>query len=750
MRLKLWLLAGLVTLPVAPSALAAAPATSAHANAPRAPLTFERIFASPSLDGPAPRAVKLSPDGRFVSVLRNRSDDLERYDLWAFDRSTGQWQMLVDSLKVGSGAELSEAEKMQRERQRIGNLKGIVDYDWSADSHAILVPIDGDLFLAGLDGSVTRLTATPESELNPKLSEKGGYISFVRDQKLWTGPLGGKARAVTPGGGTVHYGEAEFVAQEEMDRSEGYWWSPNDDRIAVEWFDESNVGVVTRAAIGAEGTRTFDQRYPAAGTANIVPHLIVIDPNGGNKVEVDLGRDKDIYLGRVDWAPDGRTLYIQRINRVQSRLDMLAANPATGKSRVLFSETAAPKSWINLSDNYKFLKDGSLVWWSERDGFGHLYRFANGQWTQLTSGPWVVTSLAGVDQQAGKVYFSGTRDGVLAEQVYSLNLALPGSISRISELGFDNAAKMDKAGKTLTITRSSPDQPPQSYIADGAGKRLAWIEENALKPGHPYYPYLPSHRETTFGTIKAADGSPLHWMMITPPLVKGKHYPVFFDHYSGPTGQTVSKAWGKAPLRQAIVDRGFIYFALDNRGTPNRGVAFASPLWHAMGGVEVVDQLAGTHYLKSLPFVDDNRVSTFGWSYGGYMTIKMLEANPGAYAAGIAVAPVTKWELYDTMYTERYMGDPRKVPQAYAKADAMADTAKIRDPLLIVHGMSDDNVVFENSSSIIAKMQSEAVPFEMMLYPGFTHRISGPKVSQHLYESIFRFLDRNGVPGGPR
>jgi dipeptidyl-peptidase-4 len=750
MRLKLLLLAGLATLVCAPAASAASSAIAAPAKAPLKSLTFERVFASPSLDGPAPREVKLSPDGRFVSLLRNRSDDLERYDLWAFDRSSGQWRMLVDSLKVGSGAELSEAEKMQRERQRIGAFKGIVDYDWSADGKSILVPIDGDLYLAALDGSVKRLTATPESELNPKLSEKGGYVSFVRDQKLWTGPVGGDAKAITSGGGTVHYGEAEFVAQEEMGRSTGYWWSPNDDRIAVEWFDESNVGIVTRAAIGAEGTKTFDQRYPAAGTPNIVPHLIVIDPNGGNKVDVDLGADSDIYLARVDWAPDGRMLYVQRINREQTRLDMLAVDPATGKARVLFSETAAPKHWINLTDNYKFLDDGSLIWWSERDGFGHLYRFDNGQWTQLTKGPWVVTSLAGVDQQAGKVYFTGTKDSVLAPQVYSLDLAAPVTSQRISDPGFSNSAKMDKAGKTLTVSRSSPNQPPQSYIADGTGKRLAWIEENALKPGHPYYPYLPSHRETTFGTIKAADGTLLHWMMITPPIVKGKTYPVFYDHYSGPTGQEVEKVWHRGALPQAIVDQGFVYFALDNRGTPNRGVAFESPIWHAMGGVEVRDQLAGANYLKTLPFIDDERISTFGWSYGGYMTLKMLEANPGVYAAGIAVAPVTKWELYDTMYTERYMGDPRKVPQAYAKADAMADTAKIRDPLLIIHGMSDDNVVFENSSSIIAKMQSEAVPFEMMLYPGFTHRISGPKVSQHLYESIFRFLDRNGVPGGPR
>ena len=751
LRFKILLLAGLAAgvAPVMASAQQPAAAVPS-ASIQQRDLTLERVFASPSLDGAAPREVKISPDGQYVTVLRNRADDRERYDLWGFDRRTGQWRMLVDSLKVGSGAVLSEAEKMQRERQRIGDQKGIVAYDWSADSRSILVPIDGDLYLAGLDGTIKRLTTTKEAELNPTLSEQGRFVSFVRDQRLWVGPVAGAApRAITPGGGTVHWGEAEFVAQEEMDRTTGYWWSPDDRRIAVERFDEAPVGVVTRAAIGAEGTKTFDQRYPAAGTANVDVALYVMDPDGRRRVRADLGPDKDIYLARVDWAPDGKTLYAQRVNREQTRLDMLAIDPATGKSRILFSEQAAPRSWINLSDNYKFLKDGSLLWWSERDGFGHLYRFADGAWTQLTKGPWVVKALAGVDQAAGRVYYSSTQEDQLAPQLYALDLARPGAPVRLSEPGYSYRAAMDKTGRTLSIARSSPDQPTQSYIADGSGKRLAWINENRLDASHPYAPFAASHRQTQFGTIKAEDGSLLHWMVITPPLEPGKRYPVWYHHYSGPTGPQVSKSW-KGALPQAIVDKGFIYFALDNRGTPDRGVAFASPLYRALGSVEVVDQLAGANFLKSLPFVDPGRVSTFGWSYGGYMTVKMLEANPGVYAAGIAVAPVTKWEMYDTMYTERYMGDPRKVPQAYTRSDALADSAKIRDPLLLIHGLSDDNVVFENSSALIAKMQGEAVPFEMMLYPGFTHRISGPKVSQHLYESIFRFLDRNGVPGGPR
>jgi dipeptidyl-peptidase-4 len=232
-------------------------------------------------------------------------------------------------------------------------------------------------------------------------------------------------------------------------------------------------------------------------------------------------------------------------------------------------------------------------------------------------------------------------------------------------------------------------------------------------------------------------------------MAKGKRYPVFFEHYGGPHSQTVTKSWDGG-LDQYLVDLGYLVFEIDNRGSANRGVAFEKPLYRAMGSVEVEDQKAGADYLKTLPFVDPDRIATYGWSYGGYMTLKMLEANPGTYAAGIAGAPVTKWELYDTAYTERYMGDPRKVPDKYKAADALDQAANIKDPLLVVHGMSDDNVVFTNSTALFAKLQSEAVPFEMMVYPGYTHRVSGPKISVHVWDTILDFLKRNGVAPGPR
>ncbi len=732
-------------------------------------LTFERVFASPSLDGASPRQAKLSPDGRYLTLLRNREDERERYDLWGYDRESGAWTMLVDSERLGTGRALSEDEKMQRERARVGNLKGIIDYQWTPDGSGVLVPLDGDLYLARLDGGITRLTDTEESELNPALSRTGRYVSFVRDRRLWVGEVGQVANPITPKeADTIRWGEAEFVAQEEMARDDGYWWSPDDTRLVVQRTDEARVGVVTRAAIGATGTQVFDQRYPVAGSDNAVVELFVMDPDGGDRVAIDLTGNQDLafynaddptdfYVARVDWAPDG-SLYVQRQNRQQDRMDVLKIDPATGASEVVLQEQDAMASkggrgqyWINLSDDYRFLEDGSLIWWSERDGYGHLYHVDGddelGSYQRITEGQRVVTKLVGVDDEAKRVYYTATsEDDVLEQHIYSMpyESGSPTVETRLTQPGFTHGASMDDAGKTLLITRSAKDQPPQTYLADTQGNRLAWIEANAVEGDHPYAPYLPGHVMPEYGTVPAEDGTPLHWMMLKPDMEPGKRYPVFYYHYSGPGPQVVDRGWDGA-LAQAIVDKGYIWFALDNRGSGNRGVAFEQPLYRAMGGVEVRDQKVGAEYLKSLPFVDADKIALYGWSYGGYMTLKQMQADPGFYAAGISGAPVTKWELYDTHYTERFMGDPREVPEAYEAASAIPDAAKIADPLLLIHGMADDNVVFENSTALISALQEANMPFEMMLYPGYTHRVSGENISPHMWNTIFRFLERNGV-----
>lgn len=726
-------------------------AMPAEAQTAATPLTLERVFASPDLSGTTPRQLTLSPDGKYLTLLRNRADERDRFDLWAMDTATGEWRMLVDSKRVGTGAALSEAERMQRERARIGGTLGIVAYRWAPDGKSILVPLDGDLYLAGLDGSVRRLTQSQEGELNPTLSPRGGFVAFVRDRNLWVQPLsaGGEARQVTTGtGSTVSWGEAEFVAQEEMGRSTGYWWSPDDARIAVARFDEAPVGVISRAAIGADGTQIYQQRYPRAGTPNVLIDLYVMRPDGSGLVKVDLGAERDIYLARVDWTPDGKALIVQRQSRDQKTLDVLRVDPATGAATRLFTERSA--TFVQLSDAYRLLGDGSMIWWSERDGFAHLYRYANGRFTQLTRGAWEVADLVGVDERRGRLFFTGNRDGVLERHLYSLDLARPGNVRRLTETGFWNDAKMDGEGRRAIVTRSNPDQPPHVYLADADGRRVAWVKENALTGDHPYAPHVASHRETRFGTIPAADGSDLHWSMITPAMEPGKRYPVFIYHYGGPTAQVVSRQWqgSRTALFQYLVDRGWIVFSIDNRGTANRGRAFLDQIFNNFGRIEVTDQRAGAAWLKAQPFVDPQRLAVYGWSYGGYLTLKLLQAAPGTYAAGVSGAPVTQWDLYDTHYTERYIGMP--AVQDYGPADALPDALKMRDPMLLIHGMADDNVLFDHSTRLMARLQRGAVPFETMVYPGETHRVAGPGVSRHLWETILAFLDRHVLAPTPR
>ncbi len=714
------------------------PLSATHARE----LTLERIFSDPSLDGPAPRALQLSPDGRYATYLRNREEDAQRYDLWAVDAETGEARMLIDSEALGTGAALSEEELMRRERARLSGVRGIVTYQWAPDASAILVPLDGDLYLAGLDGDVRQLTDSEESELDARLSETGRYVSFVRDGALHViGVDDGESRQITPDGSeTVSWGVAEFVAQEEMDRDTGHWWSPDDRHVAVARVDESPVEIVTRTAIGAEGTRVFEQRYPLAGTANARIGLFVLSPDGERRVEVDLGEDEDIYLARVDWTADGGALLVQRQNRSQQRLDMLRVDPETGRSELLFGETS--ESWLNLHNNLRALDDGRLIWTSERDGHSHIYLWDEGDWQQLTSGAWQVDEVRGVDQARGRVYFTGNRETPLERHLYWVSLDGGGEPRRLTEAGWWNDAVVSKGGESALVNRSNGAQPPQVYLADSDGERIAWIEENRIDADHPYAPYLESHVEPEFGTIAASDGTALYYEMLSPEREPGRRYPVFVQVYGGPgAGRQARQGWTGA-FHQYLVDRGWIVFSIDGRGSPDRGKAFEDHIFRAMGGVEVEDQLTGLDWLQAQDFVDAERIGVYGWSYGGYMVLRLLQAAPGRFAAGVSGAPVTRWELYDTHYTERYLGNPAIDPEPYERSSALAGATAIADPLLLVHGMADDNVVFEHSTVLMGLLQGESIPFETMIYPGATHSLGSQERRLHMWRVAERFLDR--------
>jgi len=729
------LLRGLAASLLAMSMIAPAAVAATTSPAP-GKLTLEAITGSTSLSGPSLMKAKVAPDGSRVTFLRGKDGDKNRLDLWAYDIATGTTAMLVDSNDVLPGAEvLSDEEKARRERQRIASLSGIVDYQWSPDGKTLLFPLGGELYLYDLSKpgktGVRKLTNGEGFATDPKLSPKGGFVSFIRERNLWVIDLatGKSAQLTKDGSAVIGNGVAEFVADEEMDRHTGYWWAPDDSAIAFARIDETPVPVQKRYEVYPDRTEVIEQRYPAAGDKNVLVQLGVIAPKAGAKPAwIDLGKETDIYLARVDWR-NAKHVTFQRQSRDQKLLELVEADLGTGKQRVLVTETS--KTWVPLHSDLRFLKDGRLLWSSERSGFEHLYVIdTDGNATALTSGAWPIDALLAVDEATGFVYFSAGKDTPLDLQVYRVPLA-GGAIERLSKAdGMHNATFATNAS-VYVDSWSNPTTPPQLQLFRNDGSLLATLLDNDLaKADHPYAPYRDAQRPVEFGTLTAADGTtPLHYSVIKPVgFDPKKRYPVVVYVYGGPATQTVTRAWpgrGDHWFNQYLAQQGYVVFSLDNRGTPRRGAAFGGALYGVQGTVEVDDQLAGAKWLQAQPWIDPARIGVYGWSNGGYMTLMMLSKASDTYACGVAGAPVTDWGLYDTHYTERYMNLPAANADGYRNGRVLTHVDGLKSPLLLIHGMADDNVLFSNSTVLMSALQKRAQPFELMTYPGAKHGLSG-------------------------
>ncbi|HBN13739.1 MAG TPA: S9 family peptidase [Pseudohongiella sp.] len=716
-------------------------------DGPGEQLTIERLYGSPDLTGPTARNVQFSPDGSRISFLRAKDDDRTVQDLWAMDVATGEAYVLVDARQLApEERELTEAEIQFRERSRITS-SGVVTYQWDETGAAVLVPLDGDVFYVDVESAqARRLTETEAFETDAKVSPNGGFVSFIRDQNLWIHDLStGEERALTTeGGGVISWGMAEFVAQEEMSRYTGYWWSPDDSHIAVARVDESPVMVVDRFGISADAVSVSQQRYPRAGTPNALVTLHVIDLASGDIREVDLGSDTDIYLSRVNWSESGETLWVQRQNRAQTQWDLLALDPGTGAEDTTRRITEQADTWINLSHDLRTLAGGGLLYLSEQSGFRHIRHVsADGVARDITSGEWVVDSLEAVDADAGIVWFSGWMDSPLERHLYSVNLD-GGEPQRITSGEGRWNVSVGSGGTGFIGTYSDIDTPPNTALYSMEGERIAWVEENPLNQDHPYAPYLPAHVRPEHGTLTAADGqTDLHWQMYRPDhCTAATPCPAIVQVYGGPGVQSVTKGW-QSLRDQILAQSGYVLFKVDNRGSSNRGHAFEAPLHLRMGILEVEDQLAGLDRLQERDFVDADRVGLWGWSYGGYMTLMTTLQAPGRFAAGIAGAPVTDWALYDTHYTERFMSTPQDNAEGYEAGSVFAHLDGYQTPLLIIHGMADDNVTFDHSTRLFAELQERGQVFEMMTYPGQRHGIRPPPLQTHLLRTQMAFFDRH-------
>lgn len=692
----------------------------------QAALTPERIFASPDLSGPVARGVQLAPNGSAVTYLKTKATDVRITDLWIADVKGGAPHLLIDGGQLlPQGRTLSEAEKSRRERMGV-QTRGVVDYSWDEEGRYILAPVEGDLWLYQMaDGKLRQLTNTPADEIDAKISPHGTFVSYVRENNLYIMPTNGGAETeITQGGSDDQsWASAEFIAAEELERYTGSWWSPDERRIAFTRVDQTGVDIVDRPEINATSVSIVHERYPAAGHANATVELYVEDLADKHRVKVDLGANADIYLARVDWAKDGKTLYVQRLSRDQRRLDLIAVDPATGSGKVILSETSP--HWVELSNDFHPLKDGSFLWSSERSGERHLYLYGHdgALIRQVTRGDWPVRALDGVDEAKGVALFIASLDSPVAQRLYAVSYKAPGEPKPLTAADGWSSVSVAKSGDAFVDTYSDPMTPPQTglYLADGS--RVRWIEENRLAEGHPFWPYAGRLTKPKFGSIKASDGETLWWSMRTPPgFDPSKTYPVIVQVYGGPSVQEVREAWN-APESQIYLDAGFILFSLDNRGSSDRSVAFKTAIDRQLGKVEVEDQLAGAAFLKTLPYVDAARIGVTGWSFGGYMTLQLLTVPDSPFAAGVSGAPVTTWTLYDTAYTERYMGTPQSNPAGYANSDILPRLTNLRpNALLLEHGMADDNVVFAHSTRVLYELQNEGKPFEAMPYPGLRHR----------------------------
>ena len=737
------------TLLLASSILLSAGSAMAQTPADPAVLTPERVFSSPALIGPVARGVSLSPDGQLVAFLRGREDDANVQDLWAAPTGEGEPYKLIDARALAPDAgELSEAEKARRERLRI-SARGVVDYAWDQQGRYILAPLEGDLFLATrADGSVRRLTETEADEIDAKVSPKGSYVSFVRDQNLYVQDLAtGQETPITDDGrDLITWATAEFIAQEEMKRFTGYWWSPDERYIALTRVDESPVDIVPRFEITGAGTTVVEQRYPKAGRPNAVVELYVRDLISGDRIKVDLGADTDIYLARVDWSNDGRTLYVQRQSRDQKRLDLLSVDPATGRSRVIVSQRA--DAWVDLNDDFHVLADGRFIWSNEDSGWRHLYLYdRNGRVVRpITRGVWPVKGLNGVNEQTGEVFFTASmRDGKelpIEQQLFRASLNRTEAPVAITPAGGWWNASVNAPGTAYVGNYSDPKTPPQSALYRMDGTRVRWIEENRLDADHPFAPYVSRLREPEFGTLQS-HGETLVWRMQTPPdFDPSKKYPVVMQVYGGPgTGAGVQKSWQPA-TSQLLTEAGYIVFRLDNRGEGDRSQAFETSNYRQLGVVETQDQTMAAQWLKRQPFVDPERIAIMGWSYGGFMSLMTLTEPEAGLAGAMAGAAPTDWALYDTHYTERYMSTPQDNPEGYARTDVLPRLGDMTGRLLILHGMADDNVILPNATRVIDKLQEQSLPFEMMLYPGQRHGVRGDPRQLQQWRTYLDFLDR--------
>ena len=478
------------------------------------------------------------------------------------------------------------------------------------------------------------------------------------------------------------------------------------------------------------GKPIFDQRATWA--------LGLFAPGAGAIEYGNASQNFGSLVSRLTWLPDSERIAVQRLNRVQDRLQLLLIHAASGTSRTLLEET--DPFWINVHDALRFLpKSNQFLWASERTGFQHLYLYSmEGTLVkQLTGGEWTVTSVAGVNEAAGVVYYVSTEAGPLDRHLYSVGFA-GGARRKLSAAEGTHTINMSPTAGFYQDSHSSAVQPPRRTIHDASGKQLSVFREADTKVQETYE-LLPSE----IVKVQVDDGTTLYARVIKPAKFDpAKKYPAIVMVYGGPHTQTVTNSWSGASFNQALAHRGFVIWQLDNRGSYGRGHRFEARLYRRLGMQELEDQLMGLDHLIAQGYVDPARIGIHGWSYGGFMTLYSMLNAPRRFKAGIAGAPVTDWRNYDTIYTERYLGTPQMNNDGYQKSSPVNIAENLEGKLMLVHNFEDDNVLFQNTMQMNDALQRAGKSFELMLFPQKAHGVTGPS-RRYMLERMAAFFEAN-------
>jgi dipeptidyl-peptidase 4 len=702
-------------------------------------LTVDRIFGMSSLSGRLTRGLSWSPDGKQLTYFESKGVGREaKPELWTMNPATGERTLLISADKLESV--LPPPPTKQSQATGAGR-RAPSQYQWAPGNDGLLFVATESLAWFDLKTQTSKVLVSGKAELSDvKISPDGKYVSFLRDHNIWLVSVAdAKERAFTTGGTEeMRKGELDWVYPEELEIFSAYWWSPDSSSIAYLQMDEVPVSRYPLVDFESPVGETDMQRYPVAGGKNPIVHAFAAPIAGGKAQAMDTGSKTDSYIPRVNWLPDSRRLAIQRLNRDQNQLDLLLADVATGKSSTLLTEK--DQYWINVSDELHFLKDGKrFLWSSERSGFRHLYLYdlTGKQLAQVTKGDWEVTDLDGVDEAKGIVYFTSTEKSPTERQLS--HVALDGSgLARITKEDGMHFAQFSPDNAFYVDNYSNANTPSRQDLYRVDGTRAAVINENKVEELAQYH-----LSPVEFLTVKAHDGVPLNAYIIKPPQFDpAKKYPVIVFTYGGPHAQVVLNAWGGSTglWHQMMAQKGYIIFALDNRGSAGRGHAFETAIYHKFGIPELSDQRDGVAWLQQQPWLDSTRIGIWGWSYGGHMTLHAMFQAADLFKVGFAGGPVTDWHYYDSIYTERYMGLPEKDEQAYKESSPTTHAAGLKGKLLIAHGTGDDNVHYANTLDVINDLISSGKYVEVIAVPGRGHGVSDPPARRLVFARVTQFF----------